>query len=99
MALLFLPAATSLVLLGRAAIDRTAPRPGLLLSGSALYLLGVVGTTIAFHVPRNDALATLDPLTQHDHWQAWLQAWVRGNLVRTLSGLVASGLLALSLRP
>jgi uncharacterized membrane protein len=32
-----------------------------LLVGSGLHLVGVVVLTIAYHVPRNDALARLDP--------------------------------------
>ena len=98
MALLFVPGAASLVLLARAVVDRGAPRPGLVVAGAAVYLLGVVGTTVAFSVPRNAALAGLDAASQHDAWQPWLQAWVRSNHVRTVSGLLAAGLLALSVR-
>jgi uncharacterized membrane protein len=32
-----------------------------LLAGGAVYLLGTVGLAIAYHVPRNNALATLQP--------------------------------------
>src|SRR5918992_1277280 len=32
-----------------------------LLAGSGLYLAGTIGLTMAYHVPRNDALATVEP--------------------------------------
>src|SRR5918999_5838168 len=32
-----------------------------LVAGGALYVVGPIGLTIAYHVPRNDALARIDP--------------------------------------
>jgi uncharacterized membrane protein len=32
-------------------------RTSYLFTGSALYVVGVIGLTIAYHVPRNEALA------------------------------------------
>ena len=42
-----------------------------LLTGSGLYLAGVV-LTVAYHVPRNDAMALLDPDAA---WHIYLHDW------------------------
>lgn len=44
-----------------AAIEWNEPQVYYQLAGSALYVIGTVVVTIAFNVPRNDALATADP--------------------------------------
>src|SRR5688500_11020849 len=41
-----------------------------LLAGSALYLAGTIGLTMAYHVPRNNALAAIEP-TSHDAEARW----------------------------
>ncbi|MDO9381203.1 MAG: DUF1772 domain-containing protein [Nocardioidaceae bacterium] len=97
MALLLVPA----VLAVGAAVHALVARPPggwLVVAAAVAYLVGVVGTTVVFHVPRNDALAAMDPLTQADAFGSWLDAWVAGNHVRTASGLLSGLLLALSLR-
>lgn len=68
------------------------------LVGSGMYLAGVVITGM-FHVPRNDALALLDPETDvaAEAWSVYLRTWTRGNHVRTLTSLTASLALVLSL--
>jgi uncharacterized membrane protein len=76
--------------------DRAA---ALLTVGGGVYLVGVIGMTIAFHVPRNEALARAnpdDPTGQHE-WARYLREWTAGNHVRTAAGLLAGALLALSL--
>ncbi|MCA1707960.1 MAG: DUF1772 domain-containing protein, partial [Actinobacteria bacterium] len=47
--------------------ERNAPY---LLAGSALYLVGTILLTIAYHVPRNEALATVGPhnADAESHW-------------------------------
>jgi uncharacterized membrane protein len=63
-----------------------------LLAGSALYLLGVFGLTMGYHVPRNDALATLDagaPATA-DAWRTYARGWTTANHVRAAAGLLAA---------
>ena len=37
------------------------PFAGYLLAGGALYLLGMIGPTGVYHVPRNEALAEIEP--------------------------------------
>lgn len=93
MTLVLGPALLAVVLAVRALLHRDEPGAALTLAGAAVYVLGVVVTTAAFHVPRNDALAVLDATTQAGGWHAWLRSWVAGNHVRTLSGLLSAGLL------
>jgi uncharacterized membrane protein len=63
-----------------------------LLGGGALYLLGVIGVTMAFNVPRNNALARLDPAEGESYWRRYLSEWTAWNHVRTIAPLVAAGL-------
>jgi uncharacterized membrane protein len=66
-----------------------------LLAGGALYLVGPVGLTIGYHVPRNDALAAVEP-TDRDaeaHWRRYLADWTRWNHVRVAAGVAAAAAL------
>jgi uncharacterized membrane protein len=76
--------------------DRTS---ALLAAGGALYLIGVVGLTIAYHVPRNDALAALDPSAPGtaQAWSTYLTEWTRANHVRTACGIAAAAAFTLAL--
>ena len=66
------------------------------ITGAALYLVGAVGTTIAWNVPRNDRLATWDAATSGtQQWLSWLSSWEAGNHVRTVTSIAAAALLAL----
>jgi uncharacterized membrane protein len=71
-----------------------------LIAGAVLYLLGVVGLTIAFHVPRNDALATLAPDAPGTAaaWAAYLSEWTGANHVRAAAGLLAGAALGIAVR-
>jgi uncharacterized membrane protein len=62
-----------------------------LLAGCGLYLAAVV-VTVAFHVPRNDALGLLDPAASGsaDAWRHYLTVWTAGNHVRSLVSAAAS---------
>ncbi len=65
-------------------------------TGTGLYLGGAIGTTIAWNVPRNDRLASWDPVsTSSQQWLSWLSGWEAGNHVRTVASLAAAVLLAL----
>lgn len=73
------------------------PGAPLRLLAALLYLVGVVGVTVAFNVPRNNALSALDPQgTQAaGYWTTYLDEWTTWNSVRALaSGLAAVTLLA-----
>lgn len=66
-----------------------------LLAGAAVYLVGVVVVTAAYHVPRNTELAALDPASPDAaaRWPAWVREWNAGNHVRTIAGIAAATLL------
>ena len=100
MGLVFGPGLLLAVLATRSLVDRPdGSSLALLLSGAGVYILGVIVMTAVFHVPRNNSLATMDAPTRADDFFAdWLRAWVVANHVRTVSGLLAGVLVALSLR-
>lgn len=79
----------------------TWPRPGAryLLVGSVLYLVGTILVTIAFHVPRNDALAAVDAASGDGAalWTSYLGSWTAWNHVRTIAAVAAATLLTLAL--
>lgn len=70
------------------------------LVGVGLFLLTVIVTTGVYHVPRNNALAAVDPASPAgvEYWSLYLREWVRMNHVRTVGPLVSAVLLATSLR-
>lgn len=74
-------------------------RSAWLLAGSLAYLIGAFGTTIVWHVPRNDALATVDPTAVEAaaRWATYLAEWMPLNHVRALASVAAAGLLTAAL--
>ncbi len=64
------------------------------LAGGAVYLLGVIAVTMGANVPRNNALAGLDPSGPEagGYWPRYLAEWTAWNHVRTVAPLIASGL-------
>jgi len=71
-----------------------------LLAGSALYLAGPVGVTMGYNVPRNNALAALEPTSPEAdaYWRRYLTEWTRGNHVRVAAGVAAVAAFTLALR-
>ncbi|MGQ0547230.1 MAG: anthrone oxygenase family protein [Betaproteobacteria bacterium] len=70
-----------------------------LFAGGALYLIGGFLVTIAFNVPRNNALARA-PATDPESarlWAGYLAAWTAWNHVRTVASLGALALLIIGL--
>jgi uncharacterized membrane protein len=68
-------------------------------AGSAVYLVGVIGLTITYHVPRNEALARMDP-TGADaagHWSRYLAEWTTWNHARAAAGVAAAAALTVAL--
>jgi uncharacterized membrane protein len=69
------------------------------LTGTALYLACVI-LTMVYHVPRNNALALVDPtgpgaaLT----WTHYLSSWTAWNHVRTVTALAGSTAFIIALR-
>ena len=76
-------------------------RPGAAwaLAGSILYLLGTFLVTAICNVPRNEALAILDPASAESArvWAEYVRTWTVWNHVRTIAALRASLLLMLAL--
>ena len=69
------------------------------LVGSLVYLVGCVGVTIAFNVPRNDALAAVDAdgAAGAARWASYVPAWTAWNTVRTAASLAAAASLTIAL--
>lgn len=67
--------------------------PGMLcvLIGCVLYLVGVIGVTIWFNVPLNNALAAVAPQSPEgaNLWSRYLTEWTSWNHVRTVAPALA----------
>jgi uncharacterized membrane protein len=70
---------------------------GWLVAGGALYLAGTIVMTIAYHVPRNNALAAADPGTPEAArlWERYLREWTGANHARAVAGIAAAALLVI----
>lgn len=70
-----------------------------LLVGSLLYLVGTILVTIVFNVPRNDALAAVDPATADGAslWAGYVTSWTAWNHVRAAAALAAATSLTVTL--
>lgn len=85
-----------------AVIQIRQPGSGWLLAGAILGMLGAV-ITIAFNVPLNDHLDTVEPaaLSVTDaarDWQAYLSAWTAWNHARTATAIAAPMLMLIGAR-
>jgi uncharacterized membrane protein len=69
--------------------ERFAPY---LLVGGALYLVGTILLTITYHVPRNEALARVEPhcADAENHWTRYHSGWTAWNHVRAAAALAAA---------
>ncbi len=91
MTLLFGTGVLCLVLGGVELAD--GPQP-VVLAAVVLYVVGVLGVTVAGNVPLNDALARTAPGEQPPGgWARWVRRWTAWNTVRSLAGLAAAALL------
>lgn len=72
----------------------------LALAGGVVFLVTVIGVTVVFNVPLNDALAATPDGSdaQAVLWQGYLDVWTRWNHVRTGGSLLSVGLFALAFR-
>jgi uncharacterized membrane protein len=68
-----------------------------LLAGSMLYLVGTLLVTILCNVPRNEALARVEPAHGARLWAAYLTSWTAWNHVRTVASLAAAAAFSLAL--
>ena len=69
-----------------------------LVGGSLLYLIGPVGVTMAYNVPRNNALAQADPASAEaaSYWQRYVREWTTANHLRVALGVAAAALLTIA---
>ena len=84
-----------------AVVQLRQPGSWLVLVGAVVAILGAV-ITMAFNVPLNNHLDTVDPsgLSVADaarEWQAYLSSWTAWNHVRAATGLVSAVLLLIGL--
>ncbi len=72
---------------------------GYALAGALAYLIGALLVTIVCNVPRNNALAALDPRAQGSAalWQRYLREWTAWNHLRTLASIAAAVAFCLAL--
>jgi len=88
------------VVLGVAAVVNWGGRgAGFVLAGSVSYLVLTIVVTMAFHVPRNDALAGRDPDAADTarYWAHHVSSWTAGNHLRVIGGLAAAALFTIAL--
>jgi len=71
-----------------------------MLVGGLIYLVGTILLTIVYHIPRNDALASIDPdgVDAANHWQRYVTGWTAWNHVRAAAALAAAAILTIALR-
>jgi len=76
------------------------PGSAWLLAGGLLYLVGTFLVTIAFNVPRNDALAAVAATAPEAGplWAGYLVSWTAWNHVRTAAALAALASFLFALR-
>ena len=100
MAALFGTAAACVAVAVWALIDWDEAFGPYLLLGSACYVLGTIGLTIVYHVPRNNALAAVQPQDAEaaSRWDRYVTEWTRWNHVRTAASFAAAVVFTLSLR-
>lgn len=73
---------------------RAGRRGVVIWAGGLIYVLAVIGTTMACNVPMNDALAALDPHAPASaaRWSDYLHDWTAWNHVRAAAATIATGL-------
>jgi uncharacterized membrane protein len=87
------------ILLVSALLTWQKPGASCVLAGSALYLLGTFLVTVVFNVPRNNALAPLNPASAESarFWAEYVAGWTLWNHVRTIAAIAAAILLTFAL--
>jgi uncharacterized membrane protein len=92
-------AAFCLVLAAVALARWHAPGAPYLLAGGLVYLAGSILVTMTCNVPRNRALAAVDPQSAEGArlWRGYLSGWTAWNHVRAAASLAAAALLSIAL--
>ena len=100
MAALFGTAMACGVLVIASVVEWGDPYAVYLLVGGLVYLVGAIVLTGVYHVPRNNALASVDPNGPDaaSDWDRYVRTWTAWNHVRTVAPLTSATLLAIALR-
>ena len=95
MTALFGTAPACLAVIVAALVDWDGSYGPYLVAAGALYLVGCIGVTMAFNVPRNNVLARLEPASAEsaEVWGRYLVEWTAWNSVRTVASLAAAAAL------
>jgi uncharacterized membrane protein len=95
MTALFGTGVTCLAVVVIAAADWDGSYGPYLVVAAVLYLVGCIGVTMAFNVPRNNVLARLEPASREAAgvWKRYLVEWTAWNSVRTAASLASGGAL------
>jgi uncharacterized membrane protein len=85
-----------------AVLQLSRPGSGWILVGAVFGILGAI-ITIAFNVPLNNHLDTVDPvaLSATDaarEWHAYMSSWTAWNHARTATGVIAAVLMVIGLQ-
>jgi uncharacterized membrane protein len=69
------------------------------LAGGVIYVIGMLGVTLIFNVPLNDALAAVDPSSGEGAslWARYVRDWTFWNHVRLIASIAASVLFIVGL--
>ena len=96
---LFGPAIGSFMLIASARSQRQEPASNYLLIGGATYLFATA-VTLAVNVPKNNALAKLDPASPSaaQAWATYATIWTTANHVRAIASIASAVLLTLASR-
>jgi uncharacterized membrane protein len=80
------------ILAGLAFFRWGAPGSTAVLAGGLIYVIGMLGVTLIFNVPLNDALAAVDPSSGEGSslWARYVRDWTFWNHVRLIASIVAS---------
>jgi uncharacterized membrane protein len=92
MAVLFGSAALCIAVAVVALLGDAGAHGGFAVAAAAVYLVGVIGVTMAANVPLNERLDRVDPAgpTAAAKWPTYSRRWRAWNHLRTLSALAAT---------
>ena len=99
MVALFGTALACLALAITALVRLQEPGAVFLLVGGLLYLVGDIGVTMGFNVPRNNALAAVDAASAEGAilWPRYVSGWTAWNTVRAVASIAAAAALTIAL--
>jgi uncharacterized membrane protein len=87
------------ILAGLALFRWSGPGSMAVIAGGVIYVIGMLGVTLIFNVPLNDALAPADPSSAEGAslWARYVRDWTFWNHARLIASIVASVLFVVGL--